>query len=278
MSRVPAVPASRSQPTRRRAPNSRGSASARLDWVLILVAASLLALGTVLVWSATASRAELTGGMRSALVSRHVLHIGIGVGLAAVVAATDHRWVRIWTPVAYLASVVGLGAVLVPGVGQVVNGSQSWLSIGGLTLQPSEFAKLAVIVAMALLVAERAEGSLGPRVRDVAVLPALVVAAIPAALILAQPDLGTLLVLAATTFGVLALAGAAKRWLLALAVAAVGGAVLAVQLRVLESYQLARLWAFTDPTLDPRGAGYNTTQARIAIGNGGVFGQGLFDG
>jgi rod shape determining protein RodA len=95
---------------------------------------------------------------------------------------------------------------------------------------------------------------------------------------LAQPDLGTLLVLSATVFGLLAVAGAPRRWLVGLAVVAVGGAVAAVQLGLLKGYQLLRFEAFMNPALDPRGAGYNTTQARIAIGNGGLFGQGLFHG
>ncbi|HLL07983.1 MAG TPA: FtsW/RodA/SpoVE family cell cycle protein, partial [Nocardioidaceae bacterium] len=186
---------------------------------------------------------------------------------------------RIWTPLVYLASLAGLVAVLVPGVGQVINGSQSWLSVGGLSLQPSEFAKLAVIAAIAVLVAEKSEGSkAGDRLRDIDVAQALAIAAVPAVLILRQPDLGTLMVLAATTFGVIALAGAPRRWLVGLLVLAVGGVVLAVKLQVLAGYQLDRFAAFTNPALDPQGAGYNTTQARIAIGNGGLFGQGLFDG
>ena len=97
-------------------------------------------------------------------------------------------------------------------------------------------------------------------------------------LILAQPDLGTMLVLSATVFGVIAVSGAPRGWLVALAGGAVVAAIAAVQVGVLEDYQLDRFLAFTDPGLDPRGAGYNTTQARIAIGNGGVFGQGLFHG
>jgi rod shape determining protein RodA len=87
-----------------------------------------------------------------------------------------------------------------------------------------------------------------------------------------------MLVLSATVFGVVAVSGAPRRWLLALAGGAVLTAVLAVQMGLLEDYQLDRFLAFTNPDLDPRGAGYNTTQARIAIGNGGVIGQGLFDG
>jgi rod shape determining protein RodA len=87
-----------------------------------------------------------------------------------------------------------------------------------------------------------------------------------------------MLVLAVTVFGLIAVAGAPKRWVFGLVAATVGGACGAVQLGVLKGYQLLRFEAFLDPSLDPRGAGYNTTQARIAIGNGGIFGQGLFHG
>ena len=256
-----------------------GSVLRRLDWVLLAVVAALVAVGTLLVWSATATRDDLTGGEATAFATKQLLNVAIGVLLAVLVASTDHRWVRIWTPLVYLASLAGLVAVLVPGVGQVINGSQSWLSVGGLSLQPSEFAKLAVIAAIAVLVAEKSEGSkAGDRLRDIDVAQALAIAAVPAVLILRQPDLGTLMVLAATTFGVIALAGAPRRWLVGLLVLAVGGVVMAVKLQVLAGYQLDRFAAFTNPALDPQGAGYNTTQARIAIGNGGLFGQGLFDG
>jgi len=256
-----------------------GSVLRRLDWVLLAVVAALVAVGTLLVWSATATRDDLTGGEATAFATKQLLNVAIGVLLAVLVASTDHRWVRIWTPLVYVASLAGLVAVLVPGVGQVINGSQSWLSVGGLSLQPSEFAKLAVIAAIAVLVAEKSEGSkAGDRLRDIDVAQALAIAAVPAVLILRQPDLGTLMVLAATTFGVVALAGAPRRWLVGLLVLAVGGVVLAVKLQVLAGYQLDRFAAFTNPALDPQGAGYNTTQARIAIGNGGLFGQGLFDG
>jgi rod shape determining protein RodA len=115
-------------------------------------------------------------------------------------------------------------------------------------------------------------------VRSVEVIGMLAIAALPAALILLQPDLGTMLVLSATVFGVIAVSGAGRGWLLTLFAGGVATAVLAVRLHVLKAYQLDRFMAFTNPDLDPRGAGYNTTQARIAIGNGGIFGQGLFGG
>jgi rod shape determining protein RodA len=247
-----------------------------LDWILTAAVLVLLATGAVLVWSATSQRVTLTGADPTAYLRRQLVNIAIGLVLMVMVLATDHRWVRILTPVVYLASVAGLVLVLV--MGTTVNGSRSWLMLGGLSVQPSEFAKPAVVIGMALLVAERAESSWRRSTGRVEIIGMLAIAAVPAALILAQPDLGTMLVLSATVFGVLAVAGASRLWLLALPVGAAFVAVVAVTQGILKDYQVDRFLAFTNPDLDPRGAGYNVEQARIAVGNGGLFGQGLFQG
>jgi rod shape determining protein RodA len=261
---------------------ARQSIWARVDWVLLLATLSLAGIGTMLVWSATINQTDLTGEQPTAYAVRHLVNLGIGIVLGLVVAATDYRWVRIWTPVVYVASIAGLALVFTPGIGAEINGSRSWIDLGGLSLQPAEFAKLAVIVSMALVVAEKAEGRrtsmASGSLRDLDVLLLLTIAAVPTALILMQPDLGTMLVLSATVFGFIALAGAPARWLVGLVVGAILTAVVAVQVGVLDDYQVDRFAAFTNPALDPLGAGYNTQQARIAIGNGGLFGQGLFEG
>jgi rod shape determining protein RodA len=261
----------------RRVEHAGRTKAPRLDWVLMLAVAGLLVMGTLLVWSATVNRDALTGGDPQTYLRKHLVNIAVGVVLGVMIIATDHRWVRILAPLVYLVSVSGL--VLVLFMGSTVNGSRSWLVLGGLSIQPAEFAKLAVVIGMALLVAERTEGSWKQRdVRHLDVLAMLAIAGVPAVLILLQPDLGTMLVLSATVFGVVAISGAPRRWLVGLAGGAVGGALLAVRAGALEDYQVDRFLAFTNPGLDPRGAGYNTEQARIAIGNGGIFGQGLFDG
>ena len=256
-----------------------GSGSLRapgLDWVLMVATLALVVLGTLLVWSATSTRADLTGGDAHAYLRKQLVNVAIGVVLMVAVMAIDHRWVRILAPVAYLASIAGLVLVLV--AGSTINGSRSWLQVGGMSVQPSEFAKLAVVIGMALVVAERTERRWGRTVGSLEVVAMLAIAGIPAVLILLQPDLGTMLVLTATVFGVLAVAGAGRWWLVGLTLGGVAGAVVAVTLGVLKPYQVDRFLAFTDPGLDPRGAGYNTEQARIAVGNGGLFGQGLFEG
>jgi rod shape determining protein RodA len=244
----------------------------RLDWLLVLSTVALLGAGVLLVWSASADHASF---VPTSHVKKQLVNIAIGIVLALLVTATDHRWVRILAPLVYAASVVGLVLVLV--MGSTVNGSRSWIFLGPLSIQPAEFAKLAVIVGMALVVAERTEGRRRD-VRHLEVVGMLAIASVPAVLILLQPDLGTMLVLSATVFGVIAVSGAPRRWLFGLVTAALAGAAAVVQLGVLRQYQIDRFMAFTNPELDPRGAGYNTEQARIAIGNGGLFGQGLFDG
>ena len=246
-----------------------------LDWLLMLAVLALVTIGSLLVWSATSHRDDLTLGDPAAYLKKQLVNIGIGLVLLVLVCAADHRWVRILAPFVYLASIGGLVLVLTSGT--TINGSRSWLQLGGLSVQPSEFAKLAVVIGMALLVAERAEGRRRP-VGLGEVLGMLVIAGIPASLIMLQPDLGTMLVLSATVFGVLAVAGAPRRWLALLAAGGVTAAVAAVSAGFLKEYQVDRFLAFTNPGLDPRGAGYNTEQARIAVGNGGLFGQGLFHG
>ena len=250
----------------------------RLDWLLLACVVALCVLGSLLVWSATANRTYLVEDDPTAFLTRNAVNILIGSVLGVVVLVTDHRWLRVLAAVLYLGSLAGLLLIFVPGVGTTVNGSQSWLMIGGLSVQPAEFAKLGVIVGMALVLAERAEGRLRDHLSDSDLVPALMIAALPAVLILLQPDLGTAMVLIAVVFGVLALAGAPKRWLVGLVALGAAAVYVAISMGVLAQYQLLRFSAFTDPSLDPRGAGYNTIQARVAIGNGGVFGEGLFQG
>jgi rod shape determining protein RodA len=260
-----------------RLPLSRSRVLApRMDMPLLLATGAILVIGTLLVWSATAHDELLNEGHPTAYLRKHLVNVAIGLILAGLVVVTDHRWVRILAPLVYVASLVGLGLVLV--MGSTVNGSRSWLVLGGMSLQPAELAKLAVVIGMALVVAERVEASGRHRVGAVEVLLMLAIAGVPAVLILRQPDLGTMLVLAATVFGVLAVAGVGRRWLVLLAAGGLAAGAVVLTSGVLRQYQVDRFLAFTDPSLDPRGAGYNTTQARIAIGNGGLFGQGLFHG
>ena len=114
-----------------------------LDWLLMAAALALVILGTLLVWSATSTRDDLTGGETTAYLTKQLVNVAIGVVLMVIVMATDHRWVRIVAPLVYVGSIVGLALVLV--AGSTINGSRSWIQLGGMSIQPSEFAKLAVV-------------------------------------------------------------------------------------------------------------------------------------
>jgi rod shape determining protein RodA len=250
--------------------SQRGGVLGRLDWPLFVAALVLSLVGAVLVWSATRR------SMAEALLVKHLVNLVVGLVLGAGVALFDYRRLRAYVPVLYLASVAGLVAVLSP-LGSTINGSHSWIVLpAGFSVQPSEFAKVALVVAMALLLSEKRDTEDTPRHIDV--LLALVVAAVPLGLVMLQPDLGSALVLAALLVGVITVSGAPARWVAGLLVVGAVGIGLALTTDVLDSYQKDRLTAFADPTADPRGIGYQTRQVRIAIGNGGVEGAGLFEG
>jgi rod shape determining protein RodA len=181
-----------------------------------------------------------------------------------------------YSPPVYLLAVLGLALVLSP-LGATVNGSHSWIVVAGFSVQPVEFAKLALCLGLALLLAERREGT-GEGFRHHEVFLAVGLAAVPVVLILLQPDLGSIMVLVAILAGALVVAAVPARWIVGLAITAVLGAVVAVQANLLSEYQVDRFAAFANPELDPSGVGYNANQARIAIGSGGLTGTGLFDG
>jgi rod shape determining protein RodA len=242
----------------------------RVDLGLFIGAAGLSLVGVVLVWSAT------RGAHGSTLALKQLVAVLVGIACAVGVTRLDVRTVRALAPVVYIVAVVGLVLVLTP-LGATVNGSRSWIRLpGALTLQPSELMKVALAIGLAMLLADRSERGLRQRHRDVAL--AWVVAGLPVVLVLAQPDLGSALVLVAMSVVVIAVAGAPVIWTAGVAIAGAGVVVAAFTTPVLSVYQRDRLRAFLDPTLDPEGIGYQTRQVRIAIGSGGLTGQGLFAG
>ena len=252
------------------------SALRRLDWVLALAVAALIGLGSLLVWSATRQRMLDADLDPQAFLKRHLINAVIGLTLASVAALVDYRSLQAYAPVVYLGACAGLVAVLTP-LGSTINGAHSWIVLGGgFQVQPAEMAKVALVVGMAILLADQRDGEDGPR--DTDVLLVLTLAAVPVALIMLQPDLGTVLVLVFIVLAVLAVSGAPARWICGLLVAGTVVCVTAVQVGVLDQYQVDRFAAFANPELDPRGVGYNTNQARIAIGSGGLWGKGLFQG
>lgn len=241
---------------------------ARLDLGLLTAAAGLTVIGILLTWSATA---HVSG---TAFAVRGVINAVIGVGLAALIMRLDPRTLRALAPAIYLLTLLALVAVLTP-LGSTINGSRSWIELPGFSIQPSEMAKVALAVTLASVLADRDDPRpLGLRQLR---LP-LAVVAVPLALIMLQPDFGSAVVLTLLAVSALLVPGVRRRVLLGAGTALAGVVAVALFTPVLAPYQRDRLLAFVDPTADPSGIGYQVAQVKTAIGSGGLFGQGLFEG
>ena len=247
-----------------------------LDWILLIAAFALSLMGSLLVWSA--SRADLASESDpQSYLKRHLINIGVALVLGFIASRINYRLLRAYTPVVYVASMILLLVPFVPGLGVTIAGARAWIDVPlGLTIQPSEFAKITVILMMAALLSERRDREEEPSAQDV--LLALVVAAIPTAIILVQNDTGTVLILAAVSLSIVAVSGVRTRWLVGLIAAAILGVLASIQLGLLQEYQVDRLTSFINPDEDVSASAYNANQARIAIGGGGLDGYGLFEG
>ncbi|MGW2513858.1 rod shape-determining protein RodA [Streptomyces scopuliridis] len=257
---------------------ARDSMARRLDWPLLFSALALSLIGSLLVWSATRNRTQLNQGDPYYFLLRHLLNTGIGFALMIGTIWLGHRTLRGAVPALYGLSVVLVLLVLTP-LGATINGAHAWIVIGGgFTLQPSEFVKITIILGMAVMLAARVDAGdqLHPDHRTVA--KSLGLAVIPMVIVMMMPDLGSVMVMAVIVLGVLLASGASNRWIIGLVGAGAAGAIAVAALGVLDEYQINRFAAFANPELDPAGVGYNTNQARIAIGSGGLTGTGLFHG
>ena len=247
------------------------------DWVLITCALLLSIVGSALVFSASKQRLFDAGINSDFYLQRHIFNIIFGIVLALIVSRFSFRTARAYAIIIYIVAVIGLVMVLIPGIGKSQGGAQAWISLpGGFSFQPSEFTKIALIVLLAMVLTERRDSELIPDDRDV--LFGLALAGVPALLILLQNDFGTVMIIGATLLSVMVVAGVKLRWIYGSLSAVLLAGFIASQLNFIKDYQLDRLATFVDPTLDPLGAGYNSLQARIAIGSGGWFGQGYLNG
>jgi rod shape determining protein RodA len=228
----------------------------RLDHLQPLLAGMLAALGLMTIYSA---RADWV---------RQVLWVALGIAAYCAATAFDYRRLRRWAPVLYAGMLLLLVAVHL--VGRTALGARRWLSVGGFPLEPSELSKLLVVLVLAAYLSRLKRFSWR------ALGGALLLVAPAAYLILTQPDLGTTIVFVAVLIGMLFLAGV-RAWQLG---SLAGAALVALPLlpHLLHGYQRRRLEIFLNPAQDPLGAGYNLLQARIAVGAGGLFGQGWLHG
>jgi rod shape determining protein RodA len=257
--------------------SSRRSAFAGFDPVLTIAVGLLLLMGTLLVYAATRNWYAANGLDPEYYLKRHVINIAIGSLLAWGTTVIDYRLIRAYTPILWVFGVVGLTAVLIPGIGAEVNGAKAWIGLPfGFQLQPAELAKISIIVGMSMILSERSHDSDAAQDKDV--LQALIVAAIPVLLILKQPDMGTIFIISIAVVTIIAVSGAPMRWVVGLVLLAVLGSFTAVKVGVINDYQVKRLQAFVNPSADTQGSGYQLRQARITVGSGGFIGTGLFNG
>ena len=257
--------------------SSRPSAFAGFDPILTIAVALLLIMGTLLVYAATRNWYAANGLDPEYYLKRHILNILIGSLLAWGTTVIDYRLIRAYTPLLWIFGVIGLTAVLIPGIGAEVNGSKAWIGLPfGFQLQPAELAKISIIVGMSMILSERTHDTDAVQHSDV--MQALVVAAIPILLIAAQPDMGTIFIISIAVVTIIAVSGAPMRWVVGLILAGVIGSFVAVNVGIINDYQVKRLQAFVDPNVDSQGSGYQLRQARITVGSGGLIGTGLFNG
>ncbi len=255
---------------------ARGSPVRRLDWVLMTAVAVLTVMSTLLIWSATRQQLLQAGSDPQALLKKQLLNVVIGVVLLCVVSMLDYRVLRAYAPIGYFLACLGLLAVLSP-LGATINGARSWIVIGaGFQVEPSEFAKITLLLVVALVLGELRDGDRAPRGRDLAL--ALAVSAPALVLVLLQPDLSVVVVMAVMIFGMIAVSGARLRWIAGMLLVTLVVALFVWRMHLLKQYQIQRITAFVHPTADPSGSGYDASQALITIGSGGLFGHGLFHG
>ncbi|WP_424932431.1 rod shape-determining protein RodA [Amaricoccus macauensis] len=257
-------------PTDRAQPRGLGKLLA-LNWPLNLLIAAIAGVGFLMLYANA-------GGSYSPWAGPQMVRFGVGMVALIVIAMIPIRFWRLISPLAYLGA-LGL-LVLVEIMGSVGMGAQRWIDLGPIQLQPSELMKITLVMALAAyyqwLDPEKVS-------RIFWVLLPLVLILLPTALVLKQPDLGTALLLVMGGGAVMFLAGVSL-WYFGTALALGAGMIAAVlkskgtEWQLLEDYQYRRIFTFLDPSVDPLGAGYHITQAKIAMGSGGLSGRGFMQG
>ena len=248
-----------------------------LDWPLIITVFVLSAIGMVVIYSASYSQLAAAGQNPFRYVQRQLLAFGLGLVAMVVIISIDYRAWKRWTNLIYFANLALLTVVLL--IGKTVFGSQRWFRLGPLNLQPSELAKIGIVLTLAKLL-EKPRETQGWKEIGLAFL----LAAVPMGLILLQPDMGTSAVFIGLVFTMLFVNGANPKYLaiIGAGLGAAAGAAIFVSMKgwlpIIKPYQLTRLLVFLDPYADRNGAGWNIIQSMIAIGSGGFLGKGILNG
>jgi len=248
----------------------RDRAWQHFDFVLFGATLILIGLGTALIYSATLASATFSQDWWDTFFARQVIYAVVGVGLMILVAFTDYSIFANVNHLIYALTILSL--ILVYAIGRISFGAQRWIDLGIFPLQPSELAKVLLIIVLAKFLADRQE--------DLRRLPyfllSMVYVAIPMVFIYIQPDLGTAIVLGVSWLAMVLMAGVRARHIGIMAVIGlIASPLIWLSLR---DYMRERIFVFFDPQLDPLGVGYNINQARIAVGSGGFLGQGFARG
>ncbi len=235
----------------------------QINWAFVVLLCMLAAVGYAALYSA--------GGGAEPYAARHALRFAFGLTLMLSVALVDIRFIARLAWPAYALGIALL--LLVAGMGHVGKGAQRWIEIGGMQWQPSEFMKLALVLALAAWFHRASWERMG---NVLFLLPPAFAVLVPVALILKEPNLGTAVITAVVGLSIFLGAGL-RWWMIGLALAGTA-AVMPVAFAHLHDYQRARITTFLDPASDPLGAGYNIIQSKIALGSGGMWGKGFMQG
>jgi rod shape determining protein RodA len=243
----------------------------RFDYLIPLTAIALVVFGLFLIHSGSARLYEGSIFSFSNPVTKQAVFAVFGIAMMLVFARIDYHFLTHYAWIFYIAGIFSLIVVLL--IGQTAFGSTRWIDIGPVQVQPSEFAKLAVILMLANYFAEH-----GGDARDLrTLLTSLAIVAPCVALVFIQPDLGTSIVFLAMWLGIVLIAGVSRRHLLIMAAAGLALAPFVFAFAVAD-YQIERIDVLIDPDQDPLGAGYNVRQSQYAVGSGGWFGKGWMEG
>jgi rod shape determining protein RodA len=243
----------------------------RADVLLVLTTLAVATTGVVIVYSATRSKAALLGVTPHYFLDRQAAYVVVGAIVMLVLMVLDYRWLEHGSAVLYVGITLALLATFV--VGTTVQGGTRWIEIGPVQIQPSEFATLVMIVAVATFCARRPDGL---DRRDL--LKVLGIAALPILLVVRQPDLGSGIIMCIVLVVMLVVAGIPNRYLVLLVVSAVVGVAAVIHFGLLKPYQVDRITSFLHQSKNSQSSSYNLQESVAAIGSGGWSGKGLFHG
>ena len=243
----------------------------KVDYLLFIAVITLILFGLIMIFSASSIWAEYKFNDSFKYVKQQGLFIIIGIILMHIVSKIDYKWYYKKTNLILLICLFLLVLVLIPGIGSVRNGSRSWFGIGSFGIQPSEFAKLGLIIFTAKYLSQNDKF-----LKDIrkGVIPILLVLFLIFGLIMLQPDFGTGMIIVVSILAMLFIAGVNIKFFIGLGVLGVGGIV---GLIAIAPYRMDRITSFIDPWKDPLGTGFQIIQSLYAIGPGGLLGQGFIN-